>query len=45
MSEAETSFQPLSIHAKADFFLTFGPEGAGIEEGYLTFTRCPAACW
>ena len=28
-------------YAKADFFLTFGPEGAGIEEGYLTFTALP----
>ena len=42
MSEAETSFQAVvDPYAKADFFLTFGPEGAGIEEGYLTFTSLP----
>jgi hypothetical protein len=43
MSEAETSFQAIvDPYAKADFFLTFGPEGAGIEEGYITFTSLPA---
>jgi hypothetical protein len=42
MSEAEASFQAVvDPYAKADFFLTFGPEGAGIEEGYLTFTSLP----
>jgi hypothetical protein len=42
MNEAETSFQAVvDPYAKADFFLTFGPEGAGIEEGYLTFTSLP----
>ena len=42
MSEAETSFQAIvDPYAKADFFLTFGPEGAGIEEGYLTLTSLP----
>ena len=44
MSEAETSFQAIvDPYAKADFFLTFGPEGAGIEEGYLTLTSLPGA--
>ncbi len=42
MSEAETSFQAVvDPYAKADFFLTFGPGGRGIEEGYLTFTSLP----
>jgi hypothetical protein len=42
MDEAETSFQAVvDPYAKADFFLTFGPEGAGIEEGFLTFTSLP----
>src|SRR5262249_9375392 len=43
MREAEASFQAVvDPYARADFFLTFGPEGAGIEEGYLTFPTLPA---
>ena len=40
MHEAETSFQAIvDPYARADFFLTFGPGGAGVEEGFITFRR------
>ncbi len=45
LNEVETSFQAIvDPYARADFFLAAGPEGLEIEEGYITFTRCPAAC-
>jgi hypothetical protein len=43
MREAEASFQAVvDPYARADFFLTFGPDEVGIEEGYLTFPTLPA---
>ena len=42
LGEAELSLQAVvDPYARADFFLTFGPEEVGIEEGYLTFTELP----
>jgi hypothetical protein len=42
MEEAEASFQAVvDPYARADFFLTFGPEEVGIEEAYLTFPALP----
>lgn len=42
MSEAEASFQAIvDPYARADFFLTFGPEEVGIEEGFVTFPTVP----
>jgi hypothetical protein len=44
MHEVETSFQAIvDPYAKADFFLAFSPEGAEIEEGFITFTSLPGA--
>jgi hypothetical protein len=43
MEEAELALQAVvDPYARADFFLAFGPEGAEIEEGFLTFTALPA---
>ena len=43
MHETELSFQAVvDPYAKADFFLTLGPDGGlNVEEGYLTFTSLP----
>jgi hypothetical protein len=42
MQEAEFSFQAVvDPYARADFFVTVGPEGAGLEEGYITFPTLP----
>ncbi|HET7291515.1 MAG TPA: hypothetical protein VFM88_03730 [Vicinamibacteria bacterium] len=42
MEEAEASFQAIvDPYARADFFLTFGPEEVGIEEGFVTFPTVP----
>ena len=42
MQEAEASFQAIvDPYARADFFLTFGPEEVGIEEGFITFPTVP----
>jgi hypothetical protein len=42
MNEAEATFQAVvDPFARADFFLAFSPEGAEIEEGFLTFTNLP----
>jgi hypothetical protein len=30
-------------YARGDFFLTFGEQGVGLEEGYITFTALPAS--
>jgi hypothetical protein len=43
MREAEASFQAVvDPYARADFFLTFGPDEVGIEEAFLTFPTLPA---
>ncbi len=40
--EAEATFQAVvDPYARADFFLSFSPEGVEIEEGYLTLTSLP----
>lgn len=42
MQEAEASFQAIvDPYARADVFLTFGPEEVGIEEAFLTFPTLP----
>jgi hypothetical protein len=42
MREAETSFQAVvDPYARADFFLSFGADGAEIEEGFITFPTIP----
>src|SRR5262245_30361888 len=42
MNEAEATFQAVvDPYARADFFLSFSPEGVEIEEGFLTFTTLP----
>ena len=42
MSEAEASFQAIvDPYAKADFFIAVGPEGAELEEGFITFNTLP----
>jgi hypothetical protein len=43
LSEVEMSFQAVvDPYARADFFLSAGPQGLNIEEGYVTFTSLPA---
>jgi zinc/manganese transport system substrate-binding protein len=43
LSEAEASFQAVvDPYARADFFLSAGPEGLSVEEGFVTFTTLPA---
>ena len=45
MHESEASFQAVvDPYARADFFIAFGEEGVELEEGFITFRRCPAAC-
>jgi hypothetical protein len=42
MEEAEVALQALvDPYARADFFLAFGPEGAEIEEAFITFPTLP----
>ena len=42
MRESEASFQAVvDPYARADFFLSFGEEGVGLEEGFVTFTSLP----
>jgi len=42
MNEAEATFQAVvDPYARADFFLSFSPEGVEIEEGFLTFSTLP----
>ena len=42
MHESEVSLQAIvDPYARADFFLSFGEEGVGLEEGYLTLTQLP----
>ena len=39
MHESELGLQAIiDPYARGDFFLTFGEEGVGLEEGYITFT-------
>jgi len=43
LTEVETAFQAVvDPYARADFFLSAGPEGLEVEEGYITFTALPA---
>ncbi len=43
MREVEASFQAaVDPYARADVFLTFGPDEVGIEEAYITFPTLPA---
>jgi hypothetical protein len=40
--EAEVSFQAVvDPYARADFFVSFGQDGASLEEGYITFPAVP----
>src|SRR5207245_1160164 len=42
MHESELSFQAVvDPYARADFFLTFGPEEVGVEEAFITFPTAP----
>jgi hypothetical protein len=42
LEEAEASFQAVvDPYARADFFVAFAPEGAEVEEGFLTFPTLP----
>ena len=42
LEEAEASFQAvIDPYARADFFFAFGPEGAEVEEGFITFNNLP----
>jgi hypothetical protein len=42
LRESEVSFQAVvDPYARADFFLSFGEEGVGVEEGFITFTSLP----
>jgi len=42
MHESEAAFQAVvDPYARADFFISFGEEGVGVEEGFLTFTELP----
>ena len=43
MHESELGIQAvIDPYARGDLFLTFGEEGVGLEEGYITFTALPA---
>ena len=42
LHESEAAFQAVvDPYARADFFISFGEEGVGVEEGFLTFTELP----
>ncbi len=42
MHESELSFQAVvDPYARADFFVTVGPQEVGLEEGYITFPTLP----
>ncbi len=44
LSEAEASFQAIvDPYAKADFFIAVGPDGAELEEGFITFNTLPGS--
>jgi hypothetical protein len=43
LRESEVGIQAIvDPYARADFFLSFGQEGVGVEEGFVTFTSLPA---
>jgi hypothetical protein len=43
LSEVEAAFQAVvDAYARADFYVAISPEGAEIEEGFITFTALPA---
>jgi len=43
LTEVEAAFQAVvDPYARADFFLSAGPDGLEVEEGYVTFTALPA---
>jgi len=43
MHESEIGMSAIiDPYARGDFFLTFGEQGVGLEEGYITFTSLPA---
>lgn len=43
LSEVEAAFQAVvDPYARADFFLSAGPEGLEVEEGFITFNTLPA---
>ena len=43
LHESELGVQAIiDPYARADVFISFGEEGVGVEEGYLTFTSLPA---
>jgi len=43
LSEVEAAFQAIvDPYARADFFLSAGPEGLEVEEGFVTFNTLPA---
>ena len=43
LSEVETSFQAvIDPYARGDFFLSAGPDGLEVEEGFVTFNTLPA---
>ena len=43
MHESEVGLQAIiDPYARGDFFFTFGEQGVGLEEGYITFTSLPA---
>jgi hypothetical protein len=42
LHEAELGFQAIvDPYARADFFLTYGPDEVGVEEAYITFPAAP----
>ena len=44
MHESELGVQAIiDPYARGDFFLTFGEQGVGLEEGYITFTALPGS--
>jgi hypothetical protein len=43
LTEAELAFQSVvDPYARADFYVAVGPDGAEVEEGFVTFTALPA---
>jgi hypothetical protein len=44
LSEAEAAFQAIvDPYARADFYLSAGPDGLEVEEGFVTFTSLPSS--
>jgi hypothetical protein len=42
LGESEVSYQAVvDPYARADFFISFAPEGVEVEEGFITFTTLP----